>query len=355
MATPDRHVLHILPHPGGGGETYVQALEAVHGYAMTREFLAPSARIRTSTRRVVKGVVQVNREASHYDLVHVHGEVAGTLSLPALARNPSVLTLHGLNLVRRVAGPLAAAARANLRAIIGAADRVICVTQAELDEIEAVDLRLGAKCAVIPNGVELPPPATAIERKQTRTALGIGDETVLALWVGTLKEPKQPQVAVRAAIACARRDVPVHLAVVGAGPLQQEAECAAAENPSVVSFLGHRDDVQPLLAAADVFVLSSLREGLPFSLLEAMAMGLPSVVAAGGGMEDVLGETGIAVQPGDESGLTDALAALATEPVLRARLARTARARATAEFAVAQMRARTHDVYEQVLQEQKVF
>jgi glycosyltransferase involved in cell wall biosynthesis len=352
MAAPDRHVLHILPHPGGGGETYVQALEAVRGYAMTREFLAPSARIRMSPR-VVNGVVRVNRGASHYDLVHVHGEVAGTLSLPAIARNPSVLTLHGLNLVRRVAGPLAAAARANLRAIIGAADRVICVTQAELDEIGAVDPRLGAKCAVIPNGVELPPPATAIERKQTRTALGIGDETVLALWVGTLKKPKQPHVAVRAAIACARRDVPVHLAIVGAGPLHQEAELAAAENTSVVSFLGHRNDVRPLLAAADVFVLSSLREGLPFSLLEAMAMGLPSVVAAGGGMEDVVGGAGIAVQPGDESGLTDALTTLAREPVLRARLGRTARARAADEFAVAQMRARTHEVYERVLQKRK--
>ena len=140
---------------------------------------------------------------------------------------------------------------------------------------------------------------------------------------------------------------------MGAGPLRQEAERAAAENTSVVSFLGHRDDVQQLLAAADVFVLSSLREGLPFSLLEAMAMGLPSVVAAGGGMEDVVGGAGIAVRPGDESGLTDALTTLATEPVLRARLARTARARASDEFAVAQMRARTHDVYERVLQERK--
>ena len=353
MAAPDRRVLHILPHPGGGGETYVQALEAVHGYAVTREFLAPSARIRMPTPRVVSDVVRVNRGASHYDLVHVHGEVAGTLSLPALARNPSVLTLHGLNLVRRVAGPLAAAARANLRAIIGAADRAICVTQAELDEIGAVDPRLGAKCVVIPNGVELPPPATAIERKQTRTALGIGDETVLALWVGTLDKPKQPHVAVRAVIAGARRGVPIHLAIVGAGPLRQEAELAAAENTSVVSFLGHRDDVRPLLAAADVFVLSSLREGLPFSLLEAMAMGLPSVVAAGGGMEDVVGGAGIAVRPGDESGLTDALTTLATEPVLRARLGRTARARAADEFAVAQMRARTHEVYERVLQERK--
>lgn len=353
MAAPDRHVLHILPHRGGGGETYVQALEAVHGYRMTREFLAPSARIQLSAPRIVSGVVRVNRGASHYDLVHVHGEIAGTLSLPALARNPSVLTLHGLNLVRRVAGPLAAAARANLRAIIGAADRVICVTHAELVEIEAVDPSLGAKCAVIPNGVELPPPASATERKETRTALGIGDETVLALWVGTLEKPKQPHVAVRAAIACARRDVPLHLAIVGAGPLRQEAELAAAENTSVVSFLGHRDDVRSLLAAADVFVLSSLREGLPFSLLEAMASGLPSVVAAGGRMEDVVGGAGIAVQPGDVSGLTDALAALAMGPALRARLARTARARAADEFGVAQMRARTREVYERVLRERE--
>ena len=353
MAAPDRRVLHILPHPGGGGETYVRALEEVHGYVVTREFLASSARNRIPTPRALGGVVRVNREASRYDLVHVHGEVAGTLSLPALATNPSVLTLHGLNLVRRVAGPLAAAARANLRAIISAADCTICVTQAEVDEIRGVDTRLAAKCVVVPNGVELPPPVTGEERKRARTALGASDDTVLALWVGTLDKPKQPHVAVRAVIAGARRGVPVHLAIVGAGPLREEAELAAAEDGAAISFLGHRDDVRPLLAAADVFVLSSLREGLPFSLLEAMAMGLPAVVAAGGGMEDVVGEAGIALRPGDESGLTNALTTLAMDPELRARLGRTARDRAADEFGVAQMRARTREVYERVLRDRK--
>ena len=133
----------------------------------------------------------------------------------------------------------------------------------------------------------------------------------------------------------------------------EEAELAAAENAAVISFLGHRDDVRPLLAAADVFVLSSLREGLPFSLLEAMAMGLPSVVAAGGGMEDVVGGAGIAVRPGDEPGLTNALTTLATDPVLRARLGRTARARAADDFGVEQMRARTREVYERILHERQ--
>jgi glycosyltransferase involved in cell wall biosynthesis len=183
--------------------------------------------------------------------------------------------------------------------------------------------------------------------------LGIGDETVLALWVGTLDKPKQPHVAVRAVIAGARRDVPLHLAIVGAGPLRQEAELAAAENTAVISFLGHRHDLRPLLAAADVFVLSSLREGLPFSLLEAMAMGLPAVVAVGEAMEDVVAGAGIAVRAEDEPGLTDALMTLASQPVLRARLGRTARARAADEFGVAQMRARTRDVYERVLQERQ--
>src|SRR5262245_6148035 len=102
MSTPgDRSVLHVLPHPGGGGERYVELLDAMPGYRFKRAYLAPGA---SSTARVLAGAVRISTHARSFDLVHIHGEVASALCLPALATCPAVVTLHGLHLVRRLSG-----------------------------------------------------------------------------------------------------------------------------------------------------------------------------------------------------------------------------------------------------------
>jgi glycosyltransferase involved in cell wall biosynthesis len=350
MQTADARVLHVLPHPGGGGESYIAMLDGMDGYVAARTYVAPSPRGRTAIAPAVASIVRIPLAASRCDLLHVHGEVVGALSLPALARRPAVVTLHGMNLVRRASGLGLTLARANLRAVIRAADCTICVSAAELDEIRTVDPALAKRCIVIPNGVDLPPPPTASERQAARAALGIDDGTSLSLWVGALDVPKQPQVAVRAVIDAARQDASIQLAIVGDGPLRHDAELAASERPGTARFFGHRRDLRPFLAAADLFILSSAREGLPFSLLEAMAMGLPPVVAVGGeGMEEAVSDAGLVVRERDIPALARAVLALATQPELRARLGHAARARVAEHFRAEQMRDRTRGVYDRVL------
>src|SRR3954468_15148701 len=93
--------LHVLPHPGGGGETYVDSLAAMDGYRFERVHLGE----RASGRAVVAALpVTIRRLARRFDLVHVHGESAAALCLPLAAIRPSLVTLHGLNLLRRSAG-----------------------------------------------------------------------------------------------------------------------------------------------------------------------------------------------------------------------------------------------------------
>jgi glycosyltransferase involved in cell wall biosynthesis len=350
MPASDARVLHVLPHPGGGGETYVGMLEEMTGYVPARTHIAPSPRVLTAIAPAVASIVRIPLATSGCDLLHVHGEVAGALCLPAFARRPAVVTLHGLNLVRRATGLRLALARANLRAIIGSADCTICVSTAELEELRAVKPALTERCIVIPNGVELPLPVTASERQAARTALGIDDRTALSLWVGALDVPKQPHVAVRAVIDVARQGAPIKLAIVGDGPLRPDAQLAASESPGTVRFFGERRDLRPFLAAADLFVLSSEREGLPFSLLEAMAMGLPPVVAVGGeGIEAAVSDAGLVVRERDTPALARAVLTLATTPELRARLGRAARARVAEHFRAEQMREQTRGVYDRVL------
>ena len=132
----DRSVLHVLPHPGGGGETYVDVLSEMPGYRFDRIYLAP--RPTPSVAQLARGVVAALRNARGHDLLHVHGEVAGGLCLPLLATRPSVVTLHGLHLTRRVSGIRGKASALNLRAVVRAADRTICVSEAEHDELTAI-------------------------------------------------------------------------------------------------------------------------------------------------------------------------------------------------------------------------
>ena len=94
-----------------------------------------------------------------------------------------------------------------------------------------------------------------------------------------------------------------------------------------VRFLGARFDVPALLPCLDVFVLSSVHEGLPLALLEAMACAKPVVVTDVGGVAALVdgGRTGVVVAPGDVDGLAKAVVGLLRDPVLAAQLGRAAR------------------------------
>src|SRR2546423_639210 len=107
-----RTVLHVLPHPGGGGETYVESLTAIQGYRFERVHLADGR----PGRAVVAALPgPIRRLVGRVALVHVHGEAAAGLCLPLAALRPGLVTLHGLNLLRRATGGTQTAAIVNLR------------------------------------------------------------------------------------------------------------------------------------------------------------------------------------------------------------------------------------------------
>ena len=118
-----------------------------------------------------------------------------------------------------------------------------------------------------------------------------------------------------------------------------------------VRLLGLRTDVARLLPAADLFLLTSVTEGIPVTVIEAMAAGLPVVGTRVGGMGEVVdeGTTGLLAPPGDDAALAEAVLRLAGDPDLRARLGRQGRARAEALFSEDRMHAGYLRLYEEML------
>jgi glycosyltransferase involved in cell wall biosynthesis len=114
------------------------------------------------------------------------------------------------------------------------------------------------------------------------------------------------------------------------------AEAGIADRAHI---LGHRGDIPDLLAAADVYAMPSLWEGLPMALLEAMFAGKAIVASRASGIPEAIdeGKDGLLADPGDEVQLATALGRLITDANLRNRLGTAARARAEKEFSAAVM------------------
>jgi glycosyltransferase involved in cell wall biosynthesis len=143
------------------------------------------------------------------------------------------------------------------------------------------------------------------------------------------------------------------LRVLGEGPLRAtlEAQTAALGLADSVELVGEVADVRSQLEQADVFALTSRWEGLPLSVLEAMAAGLPVVASAIDGIPEAVaeGETGYLTPPGEPRQVADALSRLAADPELRARLGAAGRHRAEERFSLPRWRSAHLDLYRELL------
>jgi glycosyltransferase involved in cell wall biosynthesis len=193
------------------------------------------------------------------------------------------------------------------------------------------------KIVVIRNGLS----PTAFDRYDADQ----GDRPPVLLCVANLIGYKGHRHLLEAAALLRHRGVHFRLVLAGDGPERVHLERQAANDRLPVWFLGARNDVPALLAAADVVVLASLHEGLSNSLLEAMAAGKPVVATDVGGNREALGGTGLLVPPSDASQLAAAIERLLRNPGLARRAGEAARERARDLFPVDAMIDRHLELY----------
>jgi glycosyltransferase involved in cell wall biosynthesis len=194
-----------------------------------------------------------------------------------------------------------------------------------------------AKLRVIHNGIALVGDNRS-QRDTQRLELGVS-QTLVGIIVARLSGLKGHATLLRSLEKLRAAGVDLLVLVAGDGPQRGELERQARElslDDRLVRFLGARTDVDRLLRAADFFVLPSDTEGLPLSVLEAMAHGLPVVASRVGGIPELIehDEHGLLVPPGDPIALADAIRRLSDDPSLRRRLGDAARLRARGQFSL---------------------
>jgi glycosyltransferase involved in cell wall biosynthesis len=278
------------------------------------------------------------------DLVHAHLPVAGILVRIA-NRVPVVYTEHNLAWSYR---PLT---RWLNRLTYRKNDAVTAVSQAVADTISGYP---GPPVVVVPNGV-----AVAVDpqaRSRARAELGLDDGDPLVVHVGNVRPGKGHHVLIDAAALLSERRMDVTVVSIGVekhpGDMGRlRARVSEAGLDGRLRFLGRRPDALDFIAAADVYVSPAEIEGLPVTILEAMALGRPVVATAVGGTPAVVrdGITGLTVEPGRPDLLADAVASLLENPGGAHRLAEAGSRLVAAEYGLEPMVRAFEDIYRQVL------
>ncbi|MGB9662819.1 MAG: glycosyltransferase [Moorellaceae bacterium] len=178
---------------------------------------------------------------------------------------------------------------------------------------------------------------------------------VVLLHIGRFAPQKNHLLLIEAFALAVKEHPTMQLWLIGDGPLRPAVEKTVVEMglEGTVLFLGIRDDVPKLLADSDVFILPSDWEGVPLTVLEAMAAGKPVVATAVGGVPELVedGVTGILVPPRNPEALAQGILRLAKDPHLRQRMGKAARERALERFDIARTAREYEALYLRLLKE----
>ena len=318
-----RVALVLGPSVGGIG-TYVRDLAehcvscgdevVVAGPRSTEDHFAFSA---TGARFVPfegpQEFLTLRRVGAGVDVAHSHGFKAAAMTNLALTgrREPRrVVTLHnailapGKGLRARISAVIERAAVRPADAVLGASADLVQRAR-----------ELGAKqAALVP--VPAPPlPEPARSPAEVRAELAVADDEYLLLSVGRLAPQKSLPLLLDAVAAL--REVPLRLAIAGEGPERATLAARIEDEKLPVTLLGHRADIADLLAAADVFVLSSQWEARALVVQEALRAAVPIVATAVGGIPELVGDAALLAPWNDAPALAAAIRSVLTNPAVR--------------------------------------
>ena len=228
-------------------------------------------------------------------VVHTHTAKAGTVGrLAAMATRVPVRvhTFHG-HVFRGYFSPLVTRVFLAIERFLARhTDQIVAISESQKRELaEVYRVAPAEKIAVIPLGFDLDPFLSVNHRDGTlRRLVNCEEDTFLVGWVGRLTAIKNPDFLLDFARSLSQRSRSVRIAVVGDGELRRhcESQTEAAGLGNVVRFTGWQQHLERVYADLDLVVLTSINEGTPVSLLEAMASGRPFISTDVGGVRDLM-------------------------------------------------------------------
>jgi len=270
-----------------------------------------------------------------YDLIHVHTPMAawlGRLAAKRTNQGPVLYTAHGFHFYKGAPWPYWLFYYLAERLAVRWTDGLIVMNSEDYERAQKMGFKPGKNLFFVHGvGVDLERFSIAPESEASvREELGLGDQDAVVTCVGEFTSTKNHAFLLTAWRRIAREEPRAHLLLIGDGRLREAMEREVnKEGLSNVHFLGFRRDVPQLLQVTDIFVLPSRREGLPRSIMEAMAAGKPVVATNVRGSRDLVehGVTGFLVELGDVEGLAQALVQLIRDPKLRQKMGEAGRAK----------------------------
>jgi len=279
-------------------------------------------------------------EERHVDLLHCHQYspfVYGWIASQLKRRLKLVYTEHG-----RLSDAPPSWKRRLVNPVLSHFNGEIVAVSHELRDYMLTSRFAAGRVGVIHNGIEPGPAPSRADRLRARRLLGVDDATFVVMAVARLDPVKDLPTLVDA-FAIVRRQLPhARLVIVGDGPERARLEtCVDAANlGGSVDIIGYHAGVRQLLPAADLYVSSSISEGISITILEAMAAKVPVVATAVGGTPEVLptaDDGGILVPSRDPGRLAAAILSLERDPAMRAAIAAAGRRRLEADFTLNRM------------------
>jgi len=380
------HLLHLVASSRGGGAAHVRdlargfdpdrfavqvAMPEDGGTVGRGDFETagiPFHRVDIAAGFSFRALWRVRRLAANADILHVHGARAalfGRLAVASLgARRPRlVYTIHGFA-APHYPQPRRGVLLTTERVLAPLTDSLVAVCNAEREALAAARVARPENIQVVWNGIHTAHfQNVRLDRTAWRNSLNVPADASLITTMCRLHKPRDFQTLLHAfrlvADACPPdwNNPRAHLLIVGDGPLraQIEAQIDALSLEQRVTLNGWRDDAPSVYAASDIYALTTWGwEGLPLTVLEAMAAGLPVVATGAGGVPEAVadGDTGLLVGRRDVDGLAEALRTLIAHPAQRQKMGDAGRIRAEAYFSVARMVAQTAPIYERLLRPQ---
>lgn len=206
---------------------------------------------------------------------------------------------------------------------------------------------------VVYNGLDLQRFEPRMSREQARVKIGVDKNDFVVTIVARLEPQKNHRMFIDTAVELVRRKQNMKFLIVGDGSLGHQLRQNASERglSDAVTFLGNRPNVEEILWATDVSVLTSDYEGLSNVLLESMASGVPVVATDFAGVEELIthGETGFVVRRGDVFGMADRVESLVRDEEHRRRVGEAGKKLVREGFSVEAMSRRLLNVYEEAL------